>query len=93
MEAHLNEKEREKGNKRNGVRGKRVKTRAGELSIETPQDRHSTFAPQIIKKRETVLADQLQDKIIGLYSLGMSYHAISNHIQEMYDHRLSTYTP
>ena len=92
MEAHLNEKEREKGNKRNGVRGKRVKTRAGELSIETPQDRHSTFAPQIIKKRETVLADQLQNKIIGLYSLGMSYHAISNHIQEMYDHRLSTYT-
>ena len=91
MEAHLSEEEREQGNKRNGIRGKTVKTREGVLNIETPQDRHSSFEPQIIRKRETVLADQLQDKIIGLYGLGMSYQAISNHIQEMYDYRVSTY--
>ncbi len=92
IEAHLNAEEREKGNKRNGLRQKTVKTNAGELSITTPQDRHSSFNPQIIRKRETVLADQLEDKIIGLYGLGMSYKSISDHIYEMYDNRISSYT-
>ena len=92
MEAHLEGEEREKGNKRNGLRKKTVKTSAGNLSIITPQDRHSSFEPQIIRKRETILADQLEEKIIGLYALGMSYKAISDHIYEMYDNRISTYT-
>ncbi len=43
-------------------------------------------------KRETILADQLEEKIIGLYGLGLSYKAISDHIYEMYDNRISTYT-
>jgi putative transposase len=47
MEAHLKGKEREKGNKRNGMRKKTVKTSAGNVSIVTPQDRHSSFEPQI----------------------------------------------
>ena len=54
-----------------------------------PQDQQSTFEPQIIRKRETILADSLQDKIIGLYGLGMSYRDISKHIQGMYDFEIS----
>lgn len=89
MEAHLGELERSRGNKRNGKGKKTVKSSFGSFEIETPQDRHSSFEPEIIKKRQTVLADQLADKIIGLYGLGMSYRDISSHIKEMYDTDLS----
>lgn len=89
MEAHLNEEERDKGNKRNGLGKKRVKTFAGEIEIATPQDRHSSFTPETIKKRESVLADNFSTKILGLYSMGMSLRDISNHLEEMYDVNIS----
>ncbi|SMO94972.1 IS256 family transposase [Fodinibius sediminis] len=89
MDAHLDTDERTKGNKRNGKGRKTIKSSAGSFEIETPQDRQSSFDPQLIKKRETVLADSLQDKIIGLYGLGMSLRDISAHISEMYDTELS----
>ena len=89
MEEHLDSEERLRGNKRNGKGKKTVKSSSGSIEIETPQDRQSTFEPQIIKKRETVLADSLQDKVIGLYGLGMSLHDISSHIREMYDTEIS----
>ena len=89
MDEHLDTDERSKGNKRNGKGRKTIKSSAGSFEIETPQDRQSSFDPQLIKKRETVLADSLQDKIIGLYGLGMSLRDISAHISEMYDTQLS----
>lgn len=89
MSTHLNDSERSQGNKRNGRGSKRVKTIDGEIDIDTPQDRLSSFSPEIIKKRETVLADNLAPKIIGLYGLGMSLRDISNHIEEMYDVEIS----
>jgi transposase-like protein len=85
MAAHLNEQERSQGNKRNGKGTKTLKTSDGMVTIATPQDRQSNFEPQIVKKRETVLADNLAPKIIGLYGLGMSFRDISQHIKEMYD--------
>src|SRR5699024_6116396 len=88
-DAHLDVQQREGGNKRNGKGRKTIKSSAGSFTIETPQDRQSSFDPQLIKKRETVLADSLQDKIIGLYGLGMSLRDISAHISEMYDTELS----
>lgn len=89
MNAHLDEQERESGNKRNGKGSKRLKTMSGELTLTTPEDRKSTFSPQIVKKRETVLADNLAPQIIGLYSKGMSFRDISDHIQQMYDVEIS----
>ena len=89
MEAHLDIEERSKGNKRNGKGHKKVKSSTGTIDITTPQDRQSSFEPSIIKKRETVLADNLEEKIIGLYGLGMSLRDISNHIKEMYDTDIS----
>lgn len=85
MSAHLDENERFNGNKRNGRGRKLVKTMAGEIDIVTPQDRHSSFTPEILKKRETILADNLSSKIISLYGMGMSLRGISSHIEEMYD--------
>jgi len=89
MEEHLSEHERDGGNKRNGKGKKTIKSSTGSFEIETPQDRHSSFDPQIVKKRETVLADSLEEKIIGLYGLGMSLRDISSHIKEMYDTEVS----
>jgi transposase-like protein len=85
MSSHLDDFERISGNKRNGKKSKTLKTDSGEIEITTPQDRNSSFEPQLVKKRETVLADNLAPKIIGLYGLGMSFRDISNHIKEMYD--------
>lgn len=89
MDGHLSEEERNSGNKRNGKGSKRLKTMSGELVLTTPEDRKSTFSPQIVKKRETVLADNLAPQIIGLYSKGMSFRDISDHIQQMYDVEIS----
>ena len=85
MDSHLDAEERQNGNKRNGKGTKTLKTSTGEVVIDTPQDRSSSFEPQIVRKRETVLADNLAPKIIGLYGLGMSFRDISEHIKEMYD--------
>ena len=92
MESHLDEEERSFGNKRNGKGVKTIKTSSGEVTIETPQDRHSSFEPQIVRKRETVLADNLAPQIIGLYGRGMSLRDISAHIKEMYDVEVSATT-
>ena len=89
MSSHLDADERLSGNKRNGWGSKRVKTMAGEIEIATPQDRHSSFSPEILKKRETILADNMSSKIIGLYGMGMSLRDISSHIEEMYDVTIS----
>lgn len=89
MEEHLDEDQRSEGNKRNGKGKKTIKSSTGSFAIDTPQDRQSSFKPQIVKKRETVLADNLQDKIIGLYGLGMSLRDISDHIKQMYDTEIS----
>ncbi len=50
MSSHLDAYERLFGNKCNGWGSKRVKTMAGEIEIATPQDRHSSFSPEILKK-------------------------------------------
>jgi transposase-like protein len=90
MEGHLSVDERIKGNKRNGKGKKTLKTNAGEVTIQTPQDRHSNFEPQIVKKRETILAESLSGKILSLYGMGMSLRDISKYIDEMYDTKVST---
>lgn len=92
MDAHLDEDERKKGNRRNGSNKKVLKTSDGSFELETPRDRESSFNPEIVKKRETILADNLEKKIIGMYGLGMSLRDISEHIKEMYDTDISAAT-
>jgi len=89
MESHLDEEERMNGNKRNGKGKKTIKSSAGSFEIETPQDHQSSFEPELVRKRQTILAESLEERIIGLYGLGMSYRDISKHIQEMYDTEIS----
>lgn len=92
LDGHLDEDQRTRGNRRNGKGRKTVKTSQGSLDIETSRDRQGSFEPSIIRKRETILADSLEDKILGLYGMGMSFRDISRHIDQMYDTKVSATT-
>jgi putative transposase len=76
-------------NKRNGKGKKTIKSGLGTFEIQTPTDRNSSFEPELVKKRQTILAENLSEKIIGLYGLGMGLRDISSHIKEMYDTDIS----
>lgn len=58
MEGHLDESARSQGNKRNGKGKKTLKSAFGTFEIDTPQDRQSSFEPELVKKRQTILAVQ-----------------------------------
>ncbi len=70
-------------NVRNGVTGKTVQTDLGPVQIATPRDRDGSFAPQLVRKRQTRLAG-LDDKILALYAGGMTVRDISGHLSELY---------
>lgn len=89
MESHLDEAERSTGNRRNGKTSKDVRTSSGTITVDTPRDRASSFEPELIRKRETILAESLESKILGMYGLGMSLRDISKHIKDMYDTDIS----
>lgn len=71
-------------NRRNGKTSKTVQTASGPVDLNTPRDRAGSFEPELVKKRQTVLNESLDNKIIGLFGLGMSYQDIRNHMLEMY---------
>lgn len=80
-------------NRRNGVNRKTIKgTSDGSFELETPRDRNGTFEPQIVKKHQTTLSDEIEEKILSMYGLGMSYTDISKHIEEIYQVSISTAT-
>jgi putative transposase len=71
------------GNSRNGTSGKKVQGDFGELKIEVPRDRASTFEPQILPKHQTRFTG-FDDKIISLYARGMTTREIESHLKEIY---------
>ncbi|WP_197477473.1 transposase, partial [Alcanivorax sp. HI0044] len=79
-------------NRKNGTTSKTMKGPAGSFELKTPRDRSGTFEPQLIKKHQTHLTDELERKIIALFALGNSYQDIRAHIVEMYDIELSNGT-
>lgn len=89
LEDHLQENTNEEINRRNGHGSKQLRTSEGTMELSTPRDRSGSFEPEIVKKRQTILADSLEGKIIGLYGLGMSLRDIAAHIKEMYDTDIS----
>lgn len=74
---------RNSGNSRNGKSSKTLKGKRGQIEIDVPRDRNSEFEPQFVKKGQTRF-DGLDDKIISLYSRGMTTREIQGHLQEIY---------
>ena len=82
LEEHLANEE--KPNRKNGTSSKTVKSLSGSFELDTPRDRTSTFEPQLVKKNQTQLTDELDRKILALFALGTSYQDIRHHIAELY---------
>lgn len=71
------------GNHRNGSTAKTVQTDLGPVAVRTPRDRHGTFEPQLVGKRQTRLAG-LDEKILALYAGGMTVRDIAAHLGDLY---------
>jgi putative transposase len=71
------------GNTRNGSTPKTLITEQGEVRIDTPRDRAGTFEPQIVRKRQRRF-EGFDDKILALYSRGLSTRDIEAHLEEIY---------
>lgn len=93
LDAHLKE-EKAAGlsNRRNGKTSKQVKSIAGEFELESSRDRSGSFEPLVLPKRQVIITEELEDKVIGLYGLGLSTRDISKHIKEIYQMEISAAT-
>ena len=82
LEAHL--KADKSSNRRNGAGRKTIKSTSGSFELATPRDRAGSFEPQLVKKHQTHMSDEIECKIISMFGLGMSYLDIAGHISEIY---------
>jgi putative transposase len=79
------------GNSRNGKSSKKVKTTLGEVELEIPRDRNSTFEPVLIPKRSRKV-EAIEEMIISLYARGMTVRDIETQIREVYGYNISDAT-
>ena len=86
MDNHLGYSKSERSDSddyRNGYKTKRINSSYGNMDIHVPQDRKSTFEPQIVKKRQKDISD-IDQKIISMYAKGMTTRQISDIINDIY---------
>ena len=93
LESHLQE-EKVAGlsNRLNGKTTKRVKSLSGEFDLQSNRDRLGSFEPVVLPKRQVIITEELENKVIGLYGLGLSTRDISKHIMEIYQMEISAAT-
>ena len=87
MTTHLGyEKNQESNNDnyRNGYNKKNIKTKYGEIEVNIPRDRKSTFEPKLVKKRQRLL-EGTEDLILSLYARGLSIKDIQHHLDDLMD--------
>ncbi len=90
LDAHIEAEE--SANRKNGRTTKTIKSTSGSFELATPRDRSGTFEPQLIRKHQTHMSDEIERKILSLYALGSSYRDISGHIGELYGIDVSSAT-
>ena len=91
MDQHLGYESYERSNNsnsRNGYKTKSVRSKYGEVQVEVPQDRESSFEPQIVRKRQKDIS-QIDDKIIAMYAKGLTTRQISEQIEDIYGFEVS----
>jgi transposase-like protein len=76
------------GNARNGRSKKKVNSHFGEIELEPPRDRNSSYNPKIVKKRQKDITG-IETKVISMYAKGMSNRDICAHIYDIYGIELS----
>jgi transposase-like protein len=93
MEEHLgypkhDAEGRGSGNSRNGATSKTVRGDFGEIEIETPRDRNSSFDPKIVAKRQSSVGN-FQEAVISLYARGLTTREIEQHVKDIYGIEIS----
>lgn len=93
MDSHLGYESNDHGpknteNRRNGYINKTVKSTFGDLSVEVPRDRDSSFDPQVIPKRTRDVSG-IEDKVLSMYAKGMSQRDIADTIEDIYGFEIS----
>lgn len=93
LQAHLQE-EKASGlvNRKNGKAIKKVKSLSGEFELASGRDRSGSFEPVILPKRQLIITEELEQKVIGLYGMGVSTREITKHIKEIYQMDISAAT-
>lgn len=76
------------GNSRNGYSAKKVQSKDGELELEVPRDRNSSFEPQVLRKGQRRM-DGMDEVIIALYARGLSTRGIQEELRELYGAEVS----
>src|SRR4029453_5820140 len=79
---------RNRGNSRNGKRAKTVLTDSGEVAVDVPRDRHGSFDPVIVAKRQRRLSN-IDQIVLSLYAKGLTTGDIAAHFAEIYDAQVS----
>lgn len=92
MDEHLKQTKEQTDNRRNGHTRKNLKSSLGTFEIASPRDRLGSFNPQTIEKRQRVLPGDLDQKILSLYSRGMSYRDIRAQMEDIYGVEISEAT-
>ena len=85
-------KNKETGNSRNGHSSKNLRTSFGDVEVSVPRDRKGEFEPQLLKKNQTSISPDMENKIISMYAKGMSTSDIEEHIRDIYGLEISDTT-
>ena len=83
---------KETDNSRNGHSSKKLKTSFGDVEISTPRDRKGEFEPQLLKKNQTSISQDIEEKILSMYAKGMTTSDIETHIRDIYGVEVSDTT-
>ena len=79
-------------NSRNGHSSKTLRTSYGDVEVAVPRDRKGEFEPQLLKKNQTSISQDIEEKILSMYAKGMTTGDIETHIQDIYGIEVSDTT-
>jgi Transposase and inactivated derivatives len=79
-------------NSRNGHSSKTMHTSYGDMDVAIPRDRNGDYSPQVIKKYQNTVTQDMEEKIISMYAKGMTTGDIESHMRELYDIDISDST-
>lgn len=79
-------------NSRNGHSSKTLRTSFGDVEVAVPRDRKGEFEPQLLKKNQTSISQDIEEKILSMYAKGMTTGDIEAHIQDIYGVNVSDTT-
>ncbi len=85
-------KNKDTNNTRNGYSKKTMHTSYGDLDLDIPRDRNGEFEPQVIKKHQNTLTQDMEEKILSMYAKGMTTGDIESHVNELYGTEISDST-